>query len=67
MAADERQDRLAPNQRLVALVLGMHRHGGVAEHRLGTDGGDRDAATPLQVVANRVERVGLAALLDLEV
>src|ERR1700722_15339059 len=67
MPPDERQDRLAPDQRPVALVVWMNRHRGIAKHGLGTDSGDHDAAASLHVVADRVERVCLAALLDLQV
>ena len=40
-AADERQDGELADQMLVALVVGMHGHGGVAQHGLGPGGGDR--------------------------
>ena len=35
LAPQERQDRRLPDERRVALVLGVHRHRGVAQHRLG--------------------------------
>ena len=43
-AADQRQDRVLADQVLVALVVGMHRDRGVAEHGLGPRGRDRDEA-----------------------
>ncbi len=41
---DDRQPHAAPDQRLVALVGGMHGDGRVAEHGFGTGGGDHDLA-----------------------
>ena len=41
-AADQRQDHVLADERLVALVVGMHGDGGVAEHGLGPRGGDDD-------------------------
>ena len=41
-SADQRQDCPLADQRAVHRVIGMHRHGGVAEHRLGSRGGDDD-------------------------
>ncbi len=67
VASDQRQDRRAPDQLAVALVVWVDRHRGVAQHRLGAHRGDRHAPPALDVVANRVQRVGLAALLDLQV
>ena len=40
----QRQPDLAPDEAAIALVIGMHRHGGVAEHRLGPGGGHHQAA-----------------------
>ena len=40
--ADQRQAQLARRPAAVALVVGMHGHGGVAEHRLRPRGGDGD-------------------------
>ena len=48
-AADQRQDHVLADEMLVALVVGMHGDGGVAEHGLGPRGGDDDelaAAVP---------------------
>ena len=42
--ADQRQDHVLADQMLVALVVGMHGDGGVAEHGLGPGGGDDDEA-----------------------
>ena len=41
-AADQRQDDVLADQVLVALVVGMHRDGGIAQHGLGPRGGDDD-------------------------
>ena len=41
-AADERQDHVLADERLVALVVRVHGDGGVAEHGLGARGGDDD-------------------------
>ena len=46
-AADERQDHVLADEVLVALVLGVHGDAGVAEHGLGTGGGDDDVARPM--------------------
>ena len=51
---DHRQPELAADQVAVALVLGMHRHGHVAEHRLGTRRGHGDVPAP---VGERVAQV----------
>src|SRR6185437_7723207 len=67
MASDQRQDRVASDELAIALVLGMNSHGCIAEYRLGTNSRDRYRAATVQVVADRVERVDLAALLHLEV
>ena len=40
--ADERQNAVPADQIAEATVLGVHRNGGVGEHRLGANGGDRD-------------------------
>ena len=39
LAVDQRQDHRPADQVLVALVLGVHRHGGIAQHGLGAGGG----------------------------
>ncbi len=51
----------------VPLVVGVHRHGGVAEHRLRTRRGDGDAAAAGDVVADVVERPGHVPVGHLEV
>src|SRR3546814_11540898 len=43
----------AIEQRLVAFVVGVHRHGHVGQHRLGPGGGDGDVP---RSVAERVDR-----------
>ena len=43
----QRQAHHLADQRLVALVLGMDRHGGVAQHGLGPGGGNDDVAARL--------------------
>jgi hypothetical protein len=67
-AIDEGQDRHAPDEVRVALVLGVHRHRGVSEHRLRAHGGHDELAVAVgQRVGDVVERVGDLAVLDLEV
>ena len=74
-AADQRQDHVLADQRLVALVVGMHRDGGVAEHGLGPRGGDDDECRCIVGIEGRaldriaqVPEVALHLdLLDLEV
>ncbi len=67
VASHQRQDRRASDQLAVALVVGVDRHRGVPQHRLRAHRRDRHRAPTLEVVADRVQRVGLAALLDLQV
>ena len=43
-AADQWQDHMLADEMLVAFVIGMHGHGGIAEHGLGPRGGDHDEA-----------------------
>ena len=50
--AGQRQAHLLPDQRLVALVVGMHRHGGVAQHGFGPGGGDGDELARLSFDAD---------------
>ena len=45
-AADQGQDRGRADQILISLVVGVNRDPGVAEHRLGAGGRDRDEAGP---------------------
>ena len=66
-APDERQDRRAPDQLAVALVVRVDRHRRVGQHRLGPHRGDRHLPAALEVVVDRVEHVVDLALLDLEV
>ena len=40
--ADQRQYRDLADQMFVPLIGGMHRHGGIAEHRFGTRCRDHD-------------------------
>ncbi len=44
LAADQRQDHVLADQLLIALVVGMYRDAGIAEHGLGPRGGDDDEA-----------------------
>ena len=69
LAPDERQDRRLPDQVLVALVVRVHRDGGVGEHRLRAHGRDRDhlALAAGERVRDVGERVDDLAVLDLEV
>ena len=67
-AADERQDDVLADKMLVALVLGMDGNRDVAEHGLGTGGGNGDG---LVAALDRVAQVPHLAVgfdvLDLEV
>ncbi len=67
--AHERQDRVLADEILVALVGGVHRDAGVAEHRLGPRGRDGDelARPPLDRILEVPEMALHLALLDLEV
>ncbi len=67
-ATDDRQDRVLADEARVAFVIGVHRDGGVGEHRLGAHGRDGDHLVgSLDRVFDLVERVGDLAVLDLEV
>ncbi len=57
---DRRQQNIAPDERLIAFVVGMHRHGGIAQQRFGARRRDRDrrcisviADAPIVVIASR--------------
>ena len=63
-ASDERQDRVLADEILVALVLRVHGHGDIAEHRLGTR--RRDGDEPIGLALDGVADVPEVALhLDL--
>ena len=66
-APQQGQQRGAPDDLVVALVVGVHGHRRVAEHGLGPGRGDRDRAAALQRVAHVVEVAGFVDVLDLEV
>ena len=44
-AVYQRKQHLSSDQRAISLIVGMHRHGGVAEHRFRPSGGDGHVAT----------------------
>ena len=56
----ERQLQPPPDQVPVTLVLGMHRHGGIAQHRFGTGRGDHDEAF---AIGERIAQVPQMAVL----
>ena len=64
--AGQRQLDLGADQVLVALVVGVHRHRGVAEHRLGPGGGDHDRVVAV-AVADRDQLAVVVGVLDLDV
>ena len=67
-AAGERQHDRAADEARVALVVGIHRHRDVAQHRLGPRGGDDDVdSTGRARVAYLPDRSLLLLVLDLEV
>ena len=68
-APNQRQDDELPDQVLVARILGMHRHRGVAQHGFGPGGGDRDPGVgqPFERVLEIPEMALHLDLLDLEV
>ena len=65
-AAGERQLHGLADQVLVALVVGVHGHRGVAEHGLGPGGGDHDRVVPVPV-ADRDQFALVVAVVDLDV
>ena len=68
VAPDEGQHRRGADEVAVALVVGVHRHRGVGQHRLRAHGGDHDLARGvLQRIGDVEQRVGDLAVLDLEV
>ena len=60
MAADEWKNDMPADKPAVALVIGMHRNGGVAEHGLRTRRGNGDAAGG--IVGQRIVEVPELAL-----
>ena len=64
--AGERQLDLGADQVLVALVVGVHGDGGVAEHRLGPGGGDHDRVVAV-AVPDRDQLAVVVGVLDLDV
>ena len=64
--AGQRQLHGMADQMGVTLVVGVHRDGGVAEHRLGPGGGDHDGLVTV-AVADRDELAFVVAVLDLDV
>ena len=67
LAPQKRQDGRLADEVLVPLVVGMHGHGRVAQHRLRPRRGDGHAAAAGHVVADVVERAGHVTVRDLEV
>ena len=64
---DREHGRLA-DQPAIPVVLGVHRDRGVGQHRLGTDGRDRDRSRAgRQGVIDVIQRVRHLAILDLQV
>ena len=63
--ADQRQDGVPADQMPVALVVGMHRDGGVAEHRLRPRGRDGDEAYRRQALDRILDVPEMALDLDL--
>ena len=66
-APNARHDGRAADQMAIPLVVRVHRHGGVAEHRLGTGGSDHDVAAVPQRIANVPEMPIHGLVLDLQV
>ncbi len=56
-AVDQRQHDVAADQVLVALVLGMHCHGGVAEHGFRAGGGDHQVIQGIGGLATIGQRI----------
>ena len=67
LAPEQRQEGRLADEVLVPLVVGVHGHGGVAEHGLGARGGDGHAAAADDLVADVVERAGHVPVRHLEV
>ena len=67
LAPEQRQGGRLADEVLVALVVGVHGHGGVAEHRLGARGGDGHRAAAVDRVADVVERARHILVRHLEV
>ncbi len=65
-AVGQRQLDLRADQVPVALVVGVHGDGGVAEHRLGPGGGDDDGVVAV-AVADRDQLAVVVLVLDLDV
>jgi hypothetical protein len=65
--AGQRQQHLGADQVAVALVVGVHRHGRVPEHRLDPGRRDVDRAAVQVAVAHRDELALDLAVLDLDV
>ena len=66
LAPQEREDRALPEQLRIAPVLGMDRHGGVAEHGLGARGGHRhEPLGALDRVADEPQGAGHLLVVDL--
>jgi hypothetical protein len=63
--ADQRQDRVLGDHAAVANVGGIHRDGGVGEHRLRAHSGNDQLAPVLQRICDLVESVGHLAVLYL--
>lgn len=66
---EERVHQGLPDQRPVAVVVGVHRHGGVAEHGLHPGGGDHDVRFVVvhRAVPERNQFALDVELLDLQV
>ena len=47
LAPNQRQDCIGPDQRLVAIVVRVHRNGGVAQHSFRSRRGDNDVGRPI--------------------
>jgi hypothetical protein len=62
LAADERQHHGGAHDVAVALVVRVHRHARVAEHRLGTGGGDHDVVAAAHRLGERIAEVPQVAV-----
>ena len=66
--ADQGQDDVLADEFLVALVLGMHGHGRVAEHGLGPGGGHgHEGVGALHRIADMVELANVGGVFDFQV